>query len=296
MMGRIARIQRFSTTNGPGLRSTVFMKGCPLRCLWCHNPEMQSFGTELMVYAKTCTVCGGCANVCSQNVHSFADGIHFLSRKDCILCGKCAERCPNGAIEIVGEEISAAEVVKRLLRDRIFFSSGKGGITLSGGEPLAQFDFTQEILRQCKSEGLHTCLDTSGWGGRAQEIVEFTDLFLWDIKETDPVNHRRVTGTELEPILQSLCAVDARGAEIILRCPIIPGVNDRESYVREIGAIASELHGVKRIDLVPYHRFGVPKAEAIGMNQKEFDRLDAEMKDTFLQTIREKTTIPVQWI
>lgn len=296
MMGRIARIQRFSTTNGPGLRSTVFLKGCPLRCLWCHNPEMQAFGTELMVYAKTCTSCGLCRSVCERGGHRLEDGTHFVQRENCLLCGKCEEVCPHHAVEMVGADVDAAEVVKKLLRDRVFYDNGKGGITLSGGEPLAQFEFTKDILTRCKAEGLHTCLDTSGWGGRAQELAEYVDLFLWDIKETDPARHLRVTNVELEPILRSLHEVDARGGKTVLRCPIIPGVNDREAHVEAVGELAQELRNVQRVDLVPYHRFGLPKAEAIGMHQEEYEGLSGEAKENLLKAIKDKTKIPVQWV
>lgn len=296
MMGRIARIQRFSTTNGPGLRSTVFLKGCPLRCQWCHNPEMQSTSSELMVYTKVCTACGGCQKACDQDVHSIIFGIHAVDRSRCVRCGKCMERCPNRAIELIGMEVDANEVVERLLRDKIFYDAGKGGVTLSGGEPLMQYDFTREILTLCKAQGLHTCVDTSGWGGRAQELAGLVDLFLWDIKETDAQRHLMATGAHLPPILESLGKVDAAGGVVHLRCPIIPGVNARREHVQAIGSIANQWSCIKRIDLVPYHKLGMAKADAISMQQAQFGELTAEGKDELFRVLEARCCVPVQWI
>lgn len=295
MNGLIARIQRFSTTNGPGLRSTVFLKGCPLRCRWCHNPEMQSFQKELLVYDKTCTRCGICMKVCRQGVHLVDGDRHALARENCVLCGNCAENCPKDAIELTGREMSTDEVMTVLMRDEIFYRNGKGGITLSGGEPLSQFDFTRELLEKCAAEGLHTCVDTSGFGGRAKELVPYAGLFLWDLKDTDSGRHLAMIGVPLEPILESLYETAEAGGAFYIRCPIIPGVNDSAEHLCEIGRIANRLKGVKQIDLVPYHDLGLMKAAAAGIPQESYTALQPEQKEKLLNTVRKETVLPVQW-
>jgi len=296
MNGLVARIQRFSTTNGPGLRSTVFMKGCPLTCQWCHNPEMQRAQPELLYFSKLCAFCGACARVCSNGVHTVrADG-HELRREKCTLCGACAQACPCFAIEMQGERLNAHQVIDRLLRDRPFYEASGGGITLSGGEPLAQHDFTCEILHLAKKAGLHTCLDTSGWGGRAEELTGCTDLYLWDVKETDAARHVRATGVEMAPLVDSLRKVDAAGGKIALRCPIIPGLNDREAHIRGIGALASGLRGGVSIDLIPYHRLGLGKAEALGCSQVEYGALTVESKRHAQMILTRIANVPVRWL
>jgi len=296
MTGKIVRIQRFSTTNGPGLRSTVFVKGCPLTCHWCHNPEMQESKKQLMVYPEQCKACGICVKTCEHGGHSFVDGKHIVDRTNCVLCGKCEQMCPHSAIELAGQDVEASEVLERLLRDRPFYDSSKGGITISGGEPLAQFNFTKELLQLCKAEGLHTCLDTSGWGGRAAELVQWVDLYLWDFKESDPERHKYYTGVELEPILDSLQKMNDAGGKCLLRCPIIPGVNDRDAHLEAIAELANRMPCIQVIDLVPYHRLGVAKADAIGMHQDEFSSLTQEEKDHFLSVVTAKTNTQARWI
>ena len=296
MNGFVARIQRFSTTNGPGLRSTVFMKGCPLACQWCHNPEMRRAQPELLYFSKQCAFCGACARACPNGVHIVRAGGHELRREKCALCGACAKACPCLAIEVQGERLNAHQVMDRLLRDKPFYEASGGGITLSGGEPLAQYDFTCEILRLAKKAGLHTCLDTSGWGGRAEKLADCTDLFLWDVKETDAARHVRATGVEMAPLMDSLRNVDATGAKIALRCPIIPGLNDRDAHFRGIGALASSLRGVVSIDLIPYHRLGLVKAEALGGSQAEYGALTTESKRHARMILTRFVNLPVRWL
>ena len=301
MKGLITRIQRFSTTNGPGLRTTVFMKGCPLRCLWCHNPETQKMKRELLYYEETCIKCGSCADACPEGVHLFQDGKHVLLRENCVVCGACADVCPVRALELSGEEIEAEELVARLLRDRAFYEHSGGGITLSGGEPLFQPAFTEEVLRRCKAEGIHTCVDTSGAGVSCDTVARFTreglaDLWLYDLKETDEERHRAATGVPLTPILRNLETIGEAHGKLRLRCPVIPGVNDREEHMEKIGEIAEKVPGVLAIDLVPYHRLGLVKAEALGEQQKTFEALPETRKKALLGRLQEKTDIPSSWI
>ena len=301
MKGLITRIQRFSTTNGPGLRTTVFMKGCPLRCLWCHNPETQKMKRELLYYEETCIKCGSCSEACPHGVHCFIDGKHMLLRENCVLCGACADVCPVRALELSGEEIEAEELVARLLRDRAFYEHSGGGITLSGGEPLFQPAFTEEVLRRCKAEGIHTCVDTSGVGVSCDTVARFTreglaDLWLYDLKETDEERHRAATGVPLTPILRNLETIGEAHGKLRLRCPVIPGVNDREEHMEKIGEIAEKVPGVLAIDLVPYHRLGLVKAEALGEQQESFEALPEKRKKALLGRLQEKTGIPSSWI
>lgn len=294
--GRIAHLQRFSTTNGPGLRSTLFLKGCPLRCLWCHNPEMQAFGAELMVCQAQCALCGVCVQACPNGVHALEGGVHAVDRRGCRLCGRCQALCPGGAIELVGQSCTPRQALERLLRDRPFYATSGGGVTLSGGEPLAQFDFTRALLALCGQAGLHRCLDTSGWGGRAPELVGLVDLFLWDVKETDPQRHLRFTGVALEPILESLERIDALGGRVRLRCPIVPGVNDRPAHLEALGDLAQRLACVEAVDLVPYHSLGLAKARALGLEQPAYPALHAQAKAALLERLRARTRKPAAWL
>ena len=202
MKGLISNIQRFSTQDGPGIRTTVFLKGCPLRCPWCHNMETWTQRPSLLYYDK-----------------------------DCARCGLCARECPAGALELRGEWLTPAELLPRLLRDRKFYAQSGGGVTFSGGEALLQFGFIKERIALSKQQNLHVCLDTSGWGGRAHELAADVDLYLWDVKHTDPVAHESLTGVPLAPILHSLHRVHASGGRIRLRCPIIPGINDTVAHL-----------------------------------------------------------------
>ena len=284
------------------------MKGCPLRCLWCHNPETQKKRQELLFYADQCVCCGRCVKACQNGAHllqtqerDFGKPVHIYVREKCTLCGACAAVCPAEALEMTGEDVEASKVVKRLLRDRAFYENSGGGVTLSGGEPLFQLAFTEEILRGCKAEGLHTCLDTSGVGASPEEISRLTkehlvDLYLYDLKETDDARHRDATGVPFQTVLDNLEAVSCAGGRIRLRCPIIPGVNDRDAHLSRVGAIAETLPGVEAVDLIPYHRLGLVKAMALSESQQEFAALEEEQKKAFSDLVKHETKKPVQWL
>ena len=292
--GAVSHIQRFSVSDGPGVRTTVFLKGCPLSCLWCHNPETWDGTPSLLFYAQNCVSCGACTAVCPSGAHTFEEGVHILSRNLCTLCGACAAVCPRSALELRGRTMSAEEAMEAALRDRPFYETTGGGVTLSGGEPLLQLDFTRALLRRAKEEGLHTCLDTSGWGGRAAELVPLVDLFLWDIKETDAENHDRVTGVALAPLLASLREVDALGGKIRLRCPIIPGINDREGHIRAVVELAGTLVHLQGVDLVPYHAMGTGKAAAMGRTQEEYPALTDGRRAALLEAAS-GASVPFAW-
>lgn len=256
-------IQRFSVNDGPGIRTTIFLKGCNLNCLWCHNPESKSLKKELMFYPSKCIGCNECVNMC--DLHTIVDGVHKIGRNECIVCGKCVTNCV-GALEICGKEISVEEVIKIVLKDIDFYKNSGGGITISGGEPLLNIDFTKELLMEAKKYNIHTAIETSGYASWDDilKIIPYVDLFLWDIKETNPYLHKKYTGVNNELIIENLFKLNETGKEIVLRCPIIPSLNDREEHLKMIGELAEKLSSVIRVDVEPYHNLGKSKSESIG--------------------------------
>ena len=271
-MGIVFQIQRFSLFDGPGVRTVVFLKGCPLRCKWCHNPEGLSPKPQLMFQPERCIGCMDCASVCPQGCHSLTEGLHSFDRTACIDCGKCVQQCCSGALSLAGTEMSADEVMAQVLRDRQVYLQSGGGLTLSGGEPFSQPEFALQLLQLAKQEGLHTAVETSGYAP-AQVIAEaakYTDLFLYDYKATDDALHQALCGVSNEKILANLQLLDQLGAKVILRCPIIPGQNDTAEHIQGIGAVAAAHSCIAQVHLEPYHRLGTDKAVQLGL-QAFFD-------------------------
>ena len=293
----IFNIQKFSLNDGPGIRTTVFMKGCMLRCIWCHNPESKSPKQQLMLYGSRCIGCRACEQVCPQNLHSFTeDGVHKIRREMCAACGVCADACV-GALEIVGKPMCAEEIVQAVLRDKPFYDNSGGGMTLSGGEPLLTPAFTLEVLRLAKENGIHTCIETCGYAPweDIEALLPYVDIFLWDFKESDDARHKEYTGVSSVRILENLRKLNNAGAQIILRCPIIPGCNDREDHLLAIAALAEELDGVQRVDVEPYHPLGQSKSEGIG-EVYPLDGLgmtEAERAAEWISVIASATSKPV---
>ena len=315
--GFVSHIQRASVSDGPGIRTTVFLSGCPLCCQWCHNPETRGRGGPvLLFYADKCTGCGACADVCSNGAHNFirtdspahllatpgAEApaalqrrVHTPDRAVCAGCGACEQACPADALALRGVAMSVADVIGEVMRDKPFYDSTGGGVTISGGEPLYQFGFTRELLASARDNGVPTCLDTSGWGGRAVELTPLVNMFLWDIKETDEAHHHKYTGVGLSPILDSLRAVDDAGATIRLRCPVIPGVNARAGHMVAIGKLANSLHGVEGIDLIAYHNLGEAKQSAVGDTPVSFAQLTESDRAELLGVLTASARVPVRW-
>jgi pyruvate formate lyase activating enzyme len=296
--GIIFDIQKFSIHDGPGIRTTVFLKGCPLRCRWCHNPESQKRKPEISFDAERCISCGWCFANCPQSAHVMQDGRHVLLRDRCTRCGICARKCYARAIEVIGREVSVEEVIADVLRDRPFYETSGGGMTLSGGEPMLQFEFTAALLRAAKDEGLHTCLDTCGYApiGQFLSLLDDVDLFLYDIKDTDADRHLQMTGVPLTPILDNLRRIDAAGGRIVLRCPLIPGINTDLAHLHSLADIAESLAHVVEVTLHPYHPLGKSKAERIGAAWFMQDSGYANKADidAWLAEIRSHTNKPVR--
>ncbi|MFW6438320.1 MAG: glycyl-radical enzyme activating protein [Armatimonadota bacterium] len=272
MPARIADISRFSTHDGPGIRTTVFLKGCPLSCVWCHNPETISPTPEIGYVARKCIGCGECVRVCPQGAHRMENGAHVFERARCVACGACAEVCLGDALTFYGREMTAAEVLTIVLEDRTFYEQSGGGLTLSGGEPLLQADFCAELLGMAKREGLHTAVDTCGAGPweAFEQVLPLTDLFLYDLKQTDPALHRKYTGADNALILQNLRRLSEAGAAIEIRIPVIPGVNDDERFREEADALLSGLAGIRAVKRLPYNPYARSKHEAVGREEIPF--------------------------
>lgn len=253
-------IQRASTVDGPGFRTAVFFKGCNLRCVWCHNPESQSFAKELLYYKDRCTHCGICEKVCP----------HVL--KSCSFCGKCVKSCPQEARSLCGREYSLTELLPIIMADKLFYNTTGGGVTFSGGECMLQLEFLTEILRLCREKGVHTAVDTAGNVPFAsfERVLPFTDLFIYDIKLMDPKLHEKYTGTRNEHILKNLATLLQGKARVWVRVPIVPGINDTEEEMKEIRKFLVENNYPEKVELLPYHRMGEGKLAALNREVRQF--------------------------
>jgi glycyl-radical enzyme activating protein len=255
MQGRILDLKRLSVHDGPGLRTTVFLKGCPLNCRWCHNPESISPEPEIGFSKRKCVGCRKCAEACPTGAHVFRDGTHLLDHTLCIACGKCVAACLPGALEYYGREMSAAEVAAAVLEDRTFYATSGGGCTLSGGEPLWQAEFCAEVFRLLRREGIHCALDTSGavpWES-FETVLPVTDLFLYDVKHTDDQLHGEHTGSSNRAVLDNLKRLSEGDVPIEIRIPTIPGFNADEASMTAMGKLLAGLPNITRVRLLPYH-------------------------------------------
>ena len=288
--GQVSALQHFSTGDGPGIRTTVFLKGCSLRCSWCHNPETQASTPELMFFRHRCTSCGRCVAVCPAGVHRMVDAIavetktetatqsnaarsgrlaqqsrHELDRSLCRQCGACVAVCPSEALQLNGEDLSVETVMKAILADRDFYQTSSGGVTLSGGEPLLQVDFCLALARACKEQGIHVIVDTAGqvpWAA-FERIIPFVDTFYFDLKGACADDYRRTAGGDFDLILSNLRRLITAGAHVVACIVIVPGLNDDLSATEQLSDVLAAA-GVKEVRLLAYHRLGRSKYEALG--------------------------------
>jgi pyruvate formate lyase activating enzyme len=264
--GLVFNIQKYSVHDGPGIRTTVFLKGCPLHCPWCHNPEGIAYRPEIVVLESRCIGCGQCRLACRHGAVSPGEGA-LPSRIDlCELCGACVEACPTEGRQIVGQERSVGEVLETVLQDRVFYEESGGGVTFSGGEPLSQPEFLMELLVSCRERGLHTAVDTCGLArvDHLLAIAPLTDLFLYDLKFIDDAKHAHYTGVSNAVILSNLQALGGAHAQIWLRIPVIPGINDSQADLEAAARFAASIPTVRQVNLLPFHRNGLPKARRLG--------------------------------
>jgi len=271
--GLVFDVQRFSLHDGPGIRTTVFLKGCPLSCRWCHNPEGMSTAPEILVTPDRCIECGACVDACPHGLPSGVGGGWAAAEELCDACGQCADACPTEARRLVGHEVPVEGLVEQVMRDRVFYAESGGGVTFSGGEPLRQAGFVLSCLQALKALGIHTAVDTCGLVERDDLLraAAVADLFLYDIKHADPAAHAEWSGAPNGRILENLAALAAVHDEIWVRVPVVPGVNDDAVNLRQTAALAASLPGVRRVSLLPYHELGAEKRERVGVSGAPFN-------------------------
>ena len=265
--GVVFDVQHFCLDDGPGIRTTVFLKGCPLKCVWCHNAEGLSKNPQLYCNFDACVGCKECENVCSQGAHHVGKTKRSVDFAKCVLCGACVEACRHNAVRIAGELRSVTDIIEDVKKDKPFYENSGGGMTLSGGEPLMQGDFSVALAKIAKESGISVCVETSGFGVRETLITlaQHTDLFLYDFKHSDSEKHLRFTGVSNDIILENLSVLSKLQKPVVLRCPIIPNCNDSEEHYQAIAKLANKMENISEIQLEPYHPFGESKYAAIGI-------------------------------
>jgi pyruvate formate lyase activating enzyme len=263
--GRIARIDRGAIHDGPGVRTVVFFKGCPLRCSWCHSPETQAFAPDILLNEDRCIACGTCVDACEHHAPQLVDGRVTTDRRKCVRCGKCTDLCPGDGRELVGRRYTVDDVMEEVLKDRTLYDVSGGGVTLSGGEPLMQCDFAIAILARCRRERVHTAVETCGLAPRNSllEAARLANVVLYDIKLIDGARHRAATHVSNRYILDNLRALASFRRDIVVRFPLVPGVNDDWQNLAATAAFTSAI-GLSRVDVLPYHRAGIAKYSRLG--------------------------------
>ena len=284
--GVVFNIQRFSTDDGDGIRTCVFLKGCPLRCRWCHNGEGLSPLPEIAHYAQNCIGCGACVSVCPRSAIALRGGKAVIERSRCIACGRCAEVCCTGTLVRVGKTMTVDEVMDTVRRDLIFYGE-RGGLTITGGEPIAQPAFTLALAKTAKKEGISVFVETSGFGKQADflALVPYCDVFLFDCKASVE-EHKALTGVEATDIERNLDAICRAGARVRLRCPIVGGANLCDKFIERIGELAARYEAIESVQLMPYHKTGALKSKTLGKDaQRIFETPSLQTLEEIAQRI-----------
>lgn len=290
LQGIIFDIQRFSLHDGPGIRTTVFFKGCPLRCVWCSNPESQNPQPQLAFIAKNCGHCLACVDVCPHGAHRQEDSRHRWVLGCCRSCFKCVAVCPHDALRQIGRQMTIEEIMSVVRKDHRYYQKSGGGLTLSGGEPMEQAEFNLALLRQAKAEGFHTCVETTGCmtSKVLGELVEFVDLFLYDVKLFDDDLHQAFTGASAELILANLRWLHLHQAAVVLRCPTIPQINDGDDHFWQIAQLCQQMPNIQAVEVMAYHDYGRSKAADIGMTwQMTQASVDDEQSSRWIARLQE---------
>jgi pyruvate formate lyase activating enzyme len=263
--GIIFDVKRYAIHDGPGIRTTVFLKGCLLDCPWCHNPEGKAKESEFIWWEEKCIGCRDCRNACTKGAISFSDDSLALDRTKCDVCGACTDACPSEALKLVGRKMTVAGVLTEIEKDIPFYDQSGGGVSLSGGEPLLQPDFSYSLLKACKELGIHTAVDTCGQVDFdvLLKISRHVDLFLYDLKVINDEKHKSYTGVSNKLILENLRKLSDKGHRVVVRFPLIPGVNDHQRDIRELGELVSSLEGAKEVSILGYHKGGVEKSKRL---------------------------------
>jgi len=265
--GLIFNIQRFSLHDGPGIRTTIFFKGCPSSCLWCQNPEGLSSSKELFQSNAKCIGCHTCLENCPEGAISFDGPEPVNDRSICKLCMSCADNCPTGALEAIGKEMTIKEITNEVLKDRIIFEESGGGVTLSGGEPLQQLDFVIDLLKAMKELNINTAVETSGYVSieALKKVSTWTDLFLYDLKLLNPEKCKEYTGISSKPVIDNFKYLAQNGSQLVVRMPLIPGINDHHDHLRLMADTLKE-NGINELELIPYHNIGAHKYRGLNMD------------------------------
>ncbi len=276
--GIVSDIKRFAVHDGEGIRTTVFLKGCSLKCVWCHNPESIGFKPQLAYYKAKCLNCGECVSACKNGAHKIENGIHIFDASLCIGCGECEKACLGDALKFYGKKMSVDEILPLLLEDRSYYETSGGGVTLSGGESLCQADFCLELLKRLKEEGINTAVDTCGFVTKEalEKVLPYTDMFLYDIKAIDPAVHKKCTGHTNELILENIKFIDSLGKKIEVRIPFVPDFNSEE--IEKMRDFLKDLKNITAVKVLAYHNYASSKYDALGMENTLPEKTPSEQE------------------